>query len=153
MHLTNYAVNKLSKDFVTADGDAHQGSKRKLTALLNSLAAQGYDTKALWYRVSSLIVKTLLSISPQLEHTYHTTCTKSKSDRSSLRHKSRCFELLGFDVLLDDDLKPWLMEVNHSPSFNTDTALDTEVKNAVLHDTIHSLGLSVAARTKYLNHQ
>jgi tubulin polyglutamylase TTLL6/13 len=35
-----------------------------------------------------------------------------------------CFEILGFDVLIDKNGTPWLLEVNHAPSFNCDTALD-----------------------------
>lgn len=39
-----------------------------------------------------------------------------------------CFEILGFDILLDQKLKVWLLEVNHTPSFRTDTDLDKLVK-------------------------
>jgi len=35
-----------------------------------------------------------------------------------------CYELLGFDIILDYSLKPWLLEVNHLPSFNSDTQTD-----------------------------
>jgi hypothetical protein len=48
----------------------------------------------------------------------------------------RCFELLGFDVLIDADLKPWLIEVNHSPSFNIDSPLDRAIKEGLIVDTI-----------------
>jgi tubulin polyglutamylase TTLL6/13 len=35
-----------------------------------------------------------------------------------------CFEILGFDIMLDSDLNPYLIEVNHTPSFTADTPLD-----------------------------
>jgi tubulin polyglutamylase TTLL6/13 len=47
-----------------------------------------------------------------------------------------CFELLGFDIILTDDLKPLLLEVNHTPSFNVDTELDKQVKTSLIADTL-----------------
>lgn len=35
-----------------------------------------------------------------------------------------CFEILGMDVMIDNKLKPWLLEVNHTPIFGTDTPFD-----------------------------
>ena len=54
---------------------------------------------------------------------------------------SPCFELLGFDVLLDENMKPWLLEVNMSPSMNTDTPLDSEIKTNLLVDFFNLVGL------------
>ena len=64
-----------------------------------------------------------------------------------------CFELLGFDVLLDNKFRPWLLEVNHSPSFNCDCPVDVSVKNAVLEDALKSLSLSAATRKKYYDRE
>ena len=41
---------------------------------------------------------------------------------------SRCFEILGFDIMIDSKLRPWLIEVNHLPSFGTDSPLDLDIK-------------------------
>lgn len=53
-----------------------------------------------------------------------------------------CFEILGFDIILDEKLKPWILEVNHSPSFSTDTPLDFKIKKNLITDTIKLLNLS-----------
>ncbi|CAG4965597.1 unnamed protein product [Parnassius apollo] len=52
-----------------------------------------------------------------------------------------CFEILGFDILLDQKLHPYILEVNHSPSFHTDTQLDREVKENLLTDTFTMLNI------------
>ena len=48
----------------------------------------------------------------------------------------RCFELYGFDILLDANLKPWLIEVNGSPSMTANTDTDKTLKVGLLDDII-----------------
>ena len=54
-----------------------------------------------------------------------------------------CFQILGFDIILDKNCKPFLLEVNHAPSFATETPLDYEIKKKLFQDTFQLLGLSV----------
>jgi len=60
-----------------------------------------------------------------------------------------CFEVLGFDIMFDANLKPWILEVNHSPSFSTDSPLDFKIKKNLISDTIRLLNLSLAKKIKY----
>ena len=53
-----------------------------------------------------------------------------------------CFEILGFDILIDAKGNPWLLEVNQAPSFNIDTKLDYRVKKGLIIDTFKLLNLS-----------
>lgn len=49
---------------------------------------------------------------------------------------SRCVEILGFDFMIDAALKPWLIEVNHLPSFATDSPLDLRIKSQIVATTL-----------------
>lgn len=53
--------------------------------------------------------------------------------------QTNCFELLGFDILIDAALKPWLIEVNSSPSLGCDTPLDAVIKGALVRDILQLL--------------
>lgn len=49
-----------------------------------------------------------------------------------------CFEVYGYDVLIEDNLlKPWLIEVNASPSLTASTESDRLMKMQVLNDTFN----------------
>lgn len=52
----------------------------------------------LFFEIQMVIIKSLLSIEKIMINDKH------------------CFELYGYDVMIDENLKPWLLEVNASPS-------------------------------------
>ena len=79
--------------------------------------SKGEDTEYLWERIKDLIIKTLISAQPSIANLYR-ACQPDDLENQL------CFEVLGFDVLLDANCKPYLLEVNHSPSFSTDSPLD-----------------------------
>lgn len=56
-------------------------------------------------------------------------------------YRTNCFELFGFDVLLDSDLKPWLLEINLSPSLACESPLDTDIKTKLISDTFNLVGI------------
>lgn len=55
---------------------------------------------------------------------------------------SSCFAILGMDVLVDEALKPWLLEVNHLPSFGCDSPLDWDIKERLISQVFDVLGVS-----------
>ena len=50
--------------------------------------------------------------------------------------------ILGFDIFLDEKLKPWLIEVNNLPSFQTDSPLDKKIKYDIIYETIALLNMT-----------
>ena len=55
--------------------------------------------------------------------------------------RNNCFDLLGFDIMLDDTLQPYLLEVNLCPSLNTESPLDLHIKSNLLVDAFNLLSL------------
>lgn len=136
MHLTNYAINKNSDDFIfNEEGMDDVGHKRSLSAVLKQLEDEGNDPNLIMNRISDLIIKTIITCQPSIAHAYK-TLQPDNLDNSMI------FEILGFDVLLDHKCRPWLLEVNSSPSFATDTPLDRKIKKGLITDTFQLLNLT-----------
>nr|XP_012621500.1 tubulin polyglutamylase TTLL6 isoform X3 [Microcebus murinus] len=115
----------------------------KLSTFNMYMEKHSYDVERIWRDIEDVIVKTIISAQPIIKHNYH-TCFPNHTLNSA------CFEILGFDILLDRKLKPWLLEVNHSPSFSTDSWLDKEVKDNLLYDTFVLINLRSCNKKKVL---
>jgi len=46
-------------------------------------------------------------------------------------------------------LKPWLIEINYTPSFWTDSPLDLKIKKTLIKDTLILLNVRPKARIEY----
>lgn len=134
MHLTNYSINKSSDKYNESPED---GSKRDFVAFNAWLANQGLDGIKLWARIDDIIIKTIVCVYPILKDRYE------KMFPEQYHHSvSACFEMLGMDILVDQNMKPYLLEVNRSPSFNIAGVVDERVKKHLLHDTFGLLNLN-----------
>ena len=65
MHLTNYSLNKRSKDYVHSEC-SDEGSKRTLDSVLKELESHGHDVREIWEKVGELVCKTVFALLPQL---------------------------------------------------------------------------------------
>eukprot|EP00099_Drosophila_melanogaster_P013190 NP_001287520.1 uncharacterized protein Dmel_CG31108, isoform B [Drosophila melanogaster] len=133
MHLCNYSINKYHSDYIRSSDaqDEDVGHKWTLSALLRHLKLQSCDTRQLMLNIEDLIIKAVLA------------CAQSiiSACRMFVPNGNNCFELYGFDILIDNALKPWLLEINLSPSMGVDSPLDTKVKSCLMADLLTCVGI------------
>ncbi|KAJ1349578.1 hypothetical protein KIN20_005169 [Parelaphostrongylus tenuis] len=130
MHLTNYSINKLAEQDGVSDSPV---AKWRLSELWQFFKNEGISSDKVRERMEDVVVKAFIA------------CEKSIRDHMArhVQHGFICHELFGVDILLDEDLKPWLLEVNISPSLHSGTALDISVKAPLAKDVLNMAGINV----------
>ena len=139
MHLTNYSLNARSEKFVRGGDALDEGNKRTMSSVFRHLLDIGVDTDALWQSLMDIITKTLAALAVPLANEYAGMFGLDSGQNP------RSFQLLGFDVMLDENLKPWLLEINSNPSLSVQggdgddgegeqSAIDVEVKRKAVGD-------------------
>jgi tubulin polyglutamylase TTLL1 len=115
VHLTNVAVQKNGEDY-----NEKHGNKWVLKNLrLYMEATVGYEkTTLLFQQIEDIIISSL------------------KAVQNVIINDKHCFEVYGYDVIIDDTLRPWLVEVNASPSLGATTHNDRIMKHGLINDTL-----------------
>ena len=133
IHLTNYSINKKNINWRTNEDTERDdfGFKWSITALWKHLEQIGIDMNLLWSKIYDVILKALITGEHPVLNGMKRNCS----------HRTNWFELFGFDVLLDSDLKPWLLEVNLSPSLSSDSPLDFAIKTNLISDALNLAGI------------
>jgi len=142
MHLTNFAINFESSGFVDTASD-ETGSKRSVAAVLRQLGQS--RAEQIWADIALVTSWTLLGFAPKLRQAYR-NYFGGVQPAADGKHNSVCFEVLGFDFLVDENLKVYMLEVNSAPSMASATSLDTRVKGEVLRETFALLQLDPTSK-------
>jgi tubulin polyglutamylase TTLL6/13 len=136
------------------DDDEPAACKQYLGIVMDQLKSMGVDTKALWNDIMRIVSHTMSAIQPELAIAYTSAFMKPENAVSmakrgqkkkgpqvaSLAQRvisntldfTRCFQIIGFDILLDKNCKPYIIEINHNPSFKLPTPIDVDIKVAAM---------------------
>ena len=131
IHVTNYSVNKALDILRKGEQEIDFEIKWSLLALKGYFLEKKINFEPIWKRIKDIVIKTILSVfdlsTPALKSFKLTSCN--------------LFELYGFDIILDNQLNPWLLEVNINHSLNCDMDVDTKVKSKLITDILNIIGL------------
>ena len=122
-----------TKNYITPNKENTKSSSEEVTCLLSDIfkkLEKEYlvDIKKLWSEIDDIIILSILAA-------YNTLNIYVKNVCPTLIY-SRCFQILGFDVLLDKDMKPHILNIDYRPSLNSDFGSEGRMKKSIVRDAI-----------------
>lgn len=103
IHLTNNAVQKNNTEY----GKYEDGNQLSFKVLKQLVEKEGGNFNEVMSRIKLIVRLTALSVRKKL----------NKNERAN------CFEIFGYDFMLDINCKPWLIEVNTNPCIEESSGL------------------------------
>jgi tubulin polyglutamylase TTLL6/13 len=103
--------------------------------VFKTLGQQGLDINDLKTEIEDIVRLAIISIQPLLATNYRTAIPWHDG-------KSRCFEVLGFDILIDKRGRPWVLEVNWAPALATGSPFDLSLKTSVVKGALKIVNIN-----------
>ena len=148
IHLTNYSINKQNPNYKNNLKDNKEiaemeeieeeneqcddSSKWSLVEYRNYFKKEGEEKnfKKIWEQIEDVVIKTMIKV------------TEANSRDLSGNKNNNIFELYGFDILVDEKFKVWLLEVNVNPSLHCNSPLDLSIKTDLIIDIFNLIGIA-----------
>lgn len=133
MHLTNYSLNKFndnSKYVLSCESLEPEASHE--TSILRSVKyfkwwleqELAVDSAHVWKEIGEVCAKAI-----EASHEKMLADWKNAGEPN-------CCQILGFDIMLDEMLKPWFIEINHNPDFLGEEWLCEKINTDMIHEFV-----------------
>ena len=146
IHITNYSINKNNTNYKSnqknnndienneenIDIEEDDSSKWSLVEYRNYFKKLGLNDTIndIWKQIEDIIIKSLITV------------TKENCQEISINKNNSLFELYGYDILIDESFRAWLIEVNINPSLHCTSPLDLSIKTDLVSDIFNIIGIS-----------
>ena len=150
IHLTNYSINKKNPNYKSnlknnkeiddlneVEEEEEEESKQEddsskwsLVEYRNYFKKDLNSFERIWKQIEDIVIKTILTV-------FEYNCREMSGNKNN-----NLFELYGFDIFIDESLRPWLLEVNVNPSLHCTSPLDLSIKTDLITDVFNLVGIS-----------
>lgn len=121
--ITNTAINRNNSNVTL------ESITRTIRDVFHSIKMNGVDTNLIWAKIDNAIILTILSVLNFIKTDVNAKCHPNGYNR--------CFQILGFDFIIDKNLNPLILEVNYRPSLQVDVDAERRLKTRMLMTAMH----------------
>ena len=138
-HLTNTAINVNNQNYKNPRSEMDESANKwNFKTYRNYLKKNNFDVDSLFEKIKDIIIKTMISGNKKI---INATETLNLDDINM-------FNLFGFDIFIDKNLTPYLLEVNTRPHLVEYNKYDKIIKSNLFVDTLNIVGVTLYSHDK-----
>jgi len=130
-HLTNNAIGRNAENFETSEIEGNMWDSNEFRAYLQETTGKDTFEESIKKQMKNIVIKSLQSAQEMQDS------------------PKNAFELFGYDFMIDENHKAWLIEINSSPSMDYSTKITERLVKQALGDcmkVVVDLGMSKKSR-------
>ena len=142
IHLTNVAINEKSKKTNIKEENKEDSNIWDFDQYKKYLKNEGKDFDYIFNQIKDIAIKSLITVNRNQNHI--------REDMKQYKLNSQnFFELTGIDILIDENMKAWLLEFNLSPSLKIVGQYEKKLKHKLIIDIFNIIGFKPFSHFDY----